>query len=894
MSHRYVYNTKILLICVETFAIDGNAVKAENSIPGLVNDLSNELFENLEMTQNESNQGSLSPTAAFLLSFPVVSASGGKNAEVESSLTSSNLISGTTLNLYNSPPNDLIDSISSLFDEAPVNRGTNNIHSCHNSSPINKKSPKVHSKTASVNITTNNAASNKDDETTRLTQSSTTNNTEILKTTKVNNRIKMEPPLNDTKAYPSESSNQSGFKVDPIHSVTVAPFTFSLDSNSITPSIAIPKPQLNFNSSLSLSIVNTTNCFYESLSSIGAISNNSGNAIAANVASTAHYTLPRLSQNTDTNSYMPQPLSFSFTLTTPTTSNATATTVITSAGMSSSILNSAAVSSTAPSTVAQTFPLPPLSTMPYHHRLPHTTTESTNFSFALTPSISTGPMASTQKHIISNDTISSYNSFGFDAPINFPSLIHHPFEYPLDENKKKVPDIVGYDKKKYNKTTNDQFANDGHDLKRTKQTENHYHHQLNAEFIGNSDKMTNVSKIFKSNKQQHVNWMTSTTNDSKLTHTGSNNYYLSHPYSLQREETLPWSPSRIMEPVNFMPTPILPNLHGDLALNTEKINVYADVNIQSYQRKGSDYCGNKREYISQHNPINYYHNLQTTGPPPIPPLASKPYGSTSSNNSFLSVTQLVDQERNEKQYSNASNFRRPSLSSSIKLKPSITSNFEASYVYNEPFSNYSAEALIAQNKTSFVHEKKLKTSLSFMSSSSSHIDAHTPQNTLGDYPNDIFNPLYPQTNGIASSETDNFSIYSTYESGLAGGMPSQSSNNQQNAYVKSSNHSSQYPVSTGPSTSTFQHSNGKPLCYNYASANTNTANVNLAPATQHRSESVFRMDHKKASHNQSNGNVASAISNNNSAITNFNLSTICPEINNDTNEYMSIQKDYAA
>lgn len=473
-----------------------------------------------------------------------------------------------------------------------------------------------------------------------------------------------------------------------------------------------------------------------------------------------------------------------------------------------------------------------------------------------------------------------------------------------------------------------------------------------------------TQKVEKAVTKQHVNWMTSTTDLQKNDYpiippldytqpaTIPNHYlppaqlsnsqkntdiYFAHPIG---EENFQWSPNKLIDTPNINST-TLPNLHGDLALNSI---------TPKPQTSTQDKSKNLKLMLPSH--MQSQHNV-TSNP----------------TNSYFSVSQLVDhpksvtqpksyddsvlQQKISKPSSNHSRFKQKDSKKVVKPASNVsnfTPNiFVESFAYNEPLkqnnsNNYSAEALISMHPSK-KETKPISSNYANQSEYCNQLDTYNNMDYLNEPNYNYYNNSYfPQITDNEYFCSGSYSDQQFHNKSTRSTVPptkhltsiadtSYSSHTSQNNLYsfphpsgKLCQQSSQYKNSTQLSTSynqsrSYANANKKqfkqdlfPSYDPNASTNYFTPSLNInTPILPHppliptphnipsnddfnytshlnyptslAKTSTYPTVQQMSENNQGNlmlhGNVGGNAGN---LVTNFNLSTICPEINDKTRQ----------
>lgn len=806
------------------------------------NELSNNLLEDFNINQTETNHASLSPTAAFLLSFPVVSSTSSKPIETETAYS-------TGLNMLDKSSNQqndhiLFENISTFFGiDSTASPSVNKNESTTCGITVD---PQKHSKEKRKHKASNFSGCSGQQHNNILDKQIENIGSDLSGANSVafSNSTVASLSANQQNTIKHIDKHQSKYNVQERNTV----------KNEGTPlntqKLLFGLPSSNTPASTSATECSNPSDFYESLSSIGMpnIQNLTTTSYATNVSgSNTNYTISSLSQPRkpiESTTFIAQP-PFTFSLTRPATSDPIYSDNMTRTASHKSVVqkldtngsqynvkstanktmptkhsitdrfitptpsfdtnhsntfnpfsfdNSTTVSAAAslPINTSQTYPLSSVGSLPsfpYHsgaHLLGSTaaTTIASNnqFTFTLTPTTAANPI----NVLAANHEPTTTNTF---SSLPFDGSSH--FDFQQDKRNEIMAEKLRQSpipSKRSHSHSHSQSQSQYETLKpRSNQT-------VEEKKITSTSKLSQDKKHLSPTKvsrlgKQHVNWMTSASSSNKTSNStvfdfpSTTSHYPYHQHQHQhhtqsQDENLQWSPNRILDTPNFIPTPVLPTLHGDLALNTISNSITC---VGS--KHDSDVVKNntiKRQSIDRktYSSDKKMPNMQQFGQFPTS-------GSVSSNENpapnILSVSQLVEQSPQTYKYDYTHDYDAKVHSNKHKIKETnnqrekyytksngiVPNSFNSGHSDLNSFlpmpehhnnkhtnnsNNYSAEALISTTSThsnaQSNHAKRHKTM-----NSSCTLPAPTDyyQNTQNcnnmDYSgggNDIYNPYYAQ------------------------------------------------------------------------------------------------------------------------------------------------------
>lgn len=616
-----------------------------NSVLPQVSELPNDLLASLQVPQHDSHlqHESLSPTAAFLMSFPVVSAvTGGRMVDGENNADTSSphLLQLDDLSAkHQHSDNNLLDNISSLFTTKDYDRFVEDV--AKNGSGIRPSDdffdfqlkPITNPRKLTVSVSTSLFTPD------ILPAAPIYHSVSGYSTAPL---VPLQPtPVMSSTLFPTASCSISGPSFDflnknagiRLNSDCLADnsgFTFSLTSTTTT---------LPTSASCALATARSEKSygFYDSLSTIGAsyahtmttTKSNQSSQLTSSTSYTSALSLSSSSTNPkplSTNYTQHSPFTFSLSATTGTKSSLCSSTTLPkhiTVTTSSSVYNSQhssqhntynpfafdnipSIPSVRESVVqsqftfsltSQTNTMPVDSKLPnYHHHQQSNTHVQPQFTFSLTTQCSTHPIDTHSKsHNPQQQTSSTLNPFSIDYNI-IPDIkpkmsTQLPFRLsgsvpPPPLNHKMFPTPNGGGKA----------------------------HQSNL------PKYTASKTSKSSNPRQSINWMTGTSSTEDFQYPIPNRSEMYFPPSV--DETFTWSPNKLLDTSMNINSATLPTLHGDLALNTFAMKPISALQKIDKSQKSID---------SFLTPLAI--PLPTTPPPPTPA-------------NFFSVSNLVETRRN--------------------------------------------------------------------------------------------------------------------------------------------------------------------------------------------------------------------------------------------------------
>lgn len=668
-------NQSVIASASKQINIENKESNEENTTNENEKDLTDELFESfrLPQTPNESNPNTLSPTAAFLLSFPVVSTvSNSKPTETENSFTeSANIL---RLDEKTNQPKDhsLFESISSILNDlsdvsdAKTIQNTDITDDAQFSYCVSKNRAVAVSKTDIVD----DANKNK-----RKTIERSYHSTQQLNSKYIQNHSQSN----------SDSNNKTGKCISNVKRLANTeikkPYTSEYLSSSTSHDLAYNKqyPTLSKSSNENVTTPSTEN-FYVSLSTLGLPMKSaipSSTPINSSVSSHFNFQISSLTQPRniiESRALIADP-PFTFSLTKTTETPTTAVNTMKPVGDTQSFIerNQTATSRNNSNKTKKISPIK------------HSTSDRYT--------------APTEPTVSSINRCNAYNPFAFDNPSisnvlstssslalgnlittsSSTSSMSTPFTFTLTPTFSSIPTntsmlsnhdplfSTSYDMPLLN-STNSISKNQS---KKDKATERDY-------FYSPKNSKTNqaITSVSSKTGKNHVNWMTSTVNKA-----AQDFDFSSIPFCSTTDDNTTWSTNRIIDNTNLISSTTLPMLQGDLSLNTISSNysnncrheMEATKKIHSSKSISPQKCSSKlmhnrkheqssQQHSSKYNKneksVNsYHHNYSAAGA--IAPLTSSSSSSIRNNessqsvNNFHSVSQLLDQER---QISNKDNY----------------------------------------------------------------------------------------------------------------------------------------------------------------------------------------------------------------------------------------------
>lgn len=854
---------------------NSNASSQNNVSTSTPTELPNDLLESLDIPQNENSTGCLSPTAAFLMSFPVVSSGTNRTNEHDSlhqlSPSESGILDLDGKNGMNSNDQQLLDNISSLLSVPLVTKTISKVTDIITDYAGNESctnvlaTPSQSEKSGAVMLNNELATKSVDD---KLNGSSIGKGSmpshilgNLLPTITA---LPAEKPRDYFEPFQTFDEILESLKSSPSK-----PLVKAAKAPSITNSISNKKseiPNFSFSSNIRPSIqselkkrVTTAPTetsalyskpygFYETLSSIKpvAIASNPSNMTSAisSTSSNSHasfnYSIPKLvSTNASSGTFScsnsvystPQTSSLAKNTTHSAQGGVVKTTKATSQcnpfnidqiGLSSGSKSTSSsfvfpppiisfssentynpysfdpLASKNPNSISTnlTQPLPPFRNIPFT-QLQHNEIQST-----ATSTYSVSSVVTNSKHLpISTEIKPSVKqiplpNFNFDTTFSKPSIVAKDCKIP--QNNLLKPFNNGPE-------ANNQGSVNNYASVSQKNLDN-LRKNRTAATMGNS-----------SNTQKpHVNWMTSVDNQKRSTdhmtlnftsaNTFTSNTYTpisQTPFPLL-EDNVPWSPNRLLDSNHFTSVPVLPTLHGDLALNTiggDNANASSVPNF-NLNPKHSLAAPSLQTPTKVLQPSSGYFvqksNIDRTNQFNALPIETNNSNNTNQSN-FFSVSQLVDDTRDQKRnkqanrrlsYSHKStsgsgNEDRPSnqvnnidgfvvphsaqtqatvQSSNLQFQPQSqlmpSTSFNDTYSIpmltseptklpsQQPSSNYSAEALISTPIIAHQINSSAKKKSTFAASNSLSQEFYNPSESIIDFSssNDIYNPYFTHNN----------------------------------------------------------------------------------------------------------------------------------------------------
>ncbi|XP_059621595.1 uncharacterized protein LOC132265113 [Phlebotomus argentipes] len=752
------------------------------SAPLSHSDLSNDIFASLQVPSGGSNTGCLSPTAAFLMTFPVVSsAGGGKNPETVMSEDSPGNSGNVTNQAVETGKEDqeaenssvLLDNLSSLF-------GTRDDYTGLYSTENLEKTPQKHSEKIStdsavvpnpIRIRTDMGAIPQKTMDTQIPTSFTETFSSFDYSLSNNCGSKI-----NSSVFPSYTAIPLLPEMAPVVSTTNATkceFTFSLTKTSSTAPCSSYKADTLYNPFSFASTSSSNSVINSSCPPVPPMDTNLGLPLPLNISSSIYSNVQDDVSNKTQGSF-----TFSLTNTTSAPSYYS---------KSSTNLNISFPGNDSYNTYN-----------PFSFNDPvgikQTSDTSTNFSFCLTSS--TGKTAPIYTSTSSYNTL---NPFSIDATLqtsnyrqqNFESAKNYQF-YPSQGQKQpsQKPQSNKYQQKDASRTQNVQQ----HQKSPAKKTQNQQSKYHNVNWMTNSDYQGKSNDF-------HIPPpldFTHTPNHAASTFTypppppptlgtidlkSKSDIFFAHP----PEESFSWSPnklSNVLEPPaihNYMPQTALPTLHGDLALSTTTPSA-----VISHEPQ--------KEKNPVQNSLEGYQEQQQQQQQP---------------GNFLSVSQLLVEQNKKgkktKQIKNVDDTARKSMKQEKKqfhcMNPpgnysDQTLNYSDTVRGNQYSNIYSAESLIGYNSKkdkASGQQNYHQASLDLPSSGGNLFPGIELNNDINYNSNILFNPptsstfVPPPQNCMSMFPENDFYDYS----GKAGG-PSKSGQ-QQNAYYFNKSHQNGLP-----------------------------------------------------------------------------------------------------
>lgn len=639
-------------------------------------DLTDELFGNfpLPQTLNESNPNTLSPTAAFLLSFPVVStASSSKPTESEITCSDEKQNQSKDHNLFESI-SSILNDLNEVPDGDKTNEPSNDIHFsyCSSEGKMNSCAVVGSQSTHSNHLGKNKAKSNDLESVSKAMAENNGSKNE-------NSRMLKEQFLDIGKSDVSKimkngTKRQSSAEISPSLS-----FPHQLTSNKSAPKSTLPiTSHSNKNHS----------DFYESLSTLGLPTKSTLASPSTNNTVSSHFNFQISSLTQPRNIIESRALiadpPFTFSLT---KSIETVTTT---------------------SSFVQT---QPTSRMNKNSKKLSPAKQTTNDRFCI-PSTDTKTTATNRNN--------TYNPFSFDNPpvlstsssMSLPNFnnacsaasMSTPFTFTLTPTFSTVPANAPL------LSNTDPLYSSSVDMpllsvatvasKHLKKDRSHL--ELTSEKITAASNR-NVKHFTAPNHikpvKNHVNWMTSCMNK-PVSDSSSEFGLISHTSSIDDHSA--WSdPHRtIVDNAHFITTPALPMLQGDLALNTISNNVCSNVPkleieirkphskaISPIKAQSKQSINRKVDYSSAGNKFNRNEKNSLPQPPANQSVRSNENHST---NNFHSVSQLLDQDRqstNKMNYFNVIDNKHQSKDLSFDAKQKFNSKYDENNSSNHQFND---------------------------------------------------------------------------------------------------------------------------------------------------------------------------------------------------------------
>lgn len=664
-----------------------NVDNANSSVP-VTSELPNDLLASLQVPQHDSHE-SLSPTAAFLMSFPVVSAvSGGRMIDGENTVDTNtpHLLQLDELSAkHQHSDNNLLDNITSLFTTKDYDRFVEDV--AKNGSGVRPSEeffdfqlkPITNPRKLTVSVSTSLFTPD--------IPAPIYHNLSGYSTAPL---VPLQPPsVMSSTLFPTLTDlSSSGPSFDFLNKnagirlnndCLADNFTFSLTSTTTT----LPTSSA---CALATDCAEKSYGFYDSLSTIGAsyaptMTITKSNQPAQLTSSTIYTSALSLSSSSanrkppgSTNYTQHTPFTFSLSATTgmkPSLRSATTLPKHMTVTTSSSVHNSQQASQhntynpfafdnipsipTVRESVVQpqfTFSLTTqTNTMPldsklpnYHHHQQSNARIQPQFTFSLTSQCSTHPIDTQSKsHNPQQQTSSTLNPFSIDYNILPDVRPRMSAQLPFRLSGPVPPPPLNH--KMY--ATGGGEANQSHSLPKPNKS---------------------------SNPRQSINWMTGTSSTEDFQYPMPSRTEMFFPPTV--DETFTWSPNKLLDTSMNINSATLPNLHGDLALNTFAMKPISALQKIDKSQKSLD------TFLT---PLAM--PLPTTPPPP------------SAN--FFSVSNLVENTRRNKvttvDHKSQSIENRSKITSSA---PNIFIESFASYsTATEPkqqiSTTYSAEALLS-------------------------------------------------------------------------------------------------------------------------------------------------------------------------------------------------------
>lgn len=838
-----------------------------NVVMPTASEIPNDLLESLEIPQNENSSGCLSPTAAFLMSFPVVASSTNRPNETDQlhqlSPSASEMLDLDGKHGINTNDQQLLDNISSLLSAAPLTNKSNpksvdiiNGFSYTATGSHELATTKSSGEAARDGLTTKPFAKDS-----RLSTAKDNSNQNILLNLHPSiSAPAIEKPKEFFEPFQTFDEILESLKSSPSKPVLKAAKApditgvfsnkecdipnFSFSSN-LRPQAELKK-RVTTMSTESSALYSKPYGFYETLSSIKPVAavSKPSNSIATTPFTPAvshassNYSIPKLvNANNDVSGFSSPEYKYNLPETTNTGTNRIQS-AETGLGKATNITNQSnqlnqfninAIGSLGDSkTTSSSFAFPPpiISFSSENTFNPYTFDPLASSKVATSiPSNFTQPLPSFRNIPFTQLHQNQIQSTAATTPSSVPLITTSSRNLPVSSVAKAttVPSSLP------NFTFDAPYSKSSGGSKDCKMPSNSHLpiNQKNMDHVKNSNKTksatSSVNSSNSSTQKSHVNWMTSVDNQKKpsadhltLNFTPSANTFTQNTYTAMPqtplsflEDNVPWSPNRLLDSSHFTSVPVLPTLHGDLALNTisgdgPHLSSVPNFNLNAkhsasasslqtptkIQQSGSGYYSHKAtpDRSNQVNSLPIDHN------------SSNVTGQSQSN--FFSVSQLVDDKRDHKrnkqasrrlsytqkpasmsghdqrisrQMNNSHRFTAPhAVQSQISGQSSNPPQFHsqppplASTPFNDSYSipmltaesakppnqqpsnNYSAEALISHQSSANAKRKP-----SFVASSSLSQEFYNPSESLMEFStsNDIFNPYFTHNNLSSSDST---------------------------------------------------------------------------------------------------------------------------------------------
>lgn len=667
------------------------AIENLESVENIANEkeLTDELFGHfpLPQTLNESNPNTLSPTAAFLLSFPVVStASSSKPTESEITFSDEKQNQSKDHNLFESI-SSILNDLNEVPDGGKMNESSNDIHFSYCSSK-----GKLNSCAVVGSQLTHSTHSNKKKAKSNTRESFSKAMAENNESTKNENSQMLKERFVDigkpsvSKITKNETKQQSSAEISP---------SLPFHSHHLTGNKSAPKSTLPITSHSN----ENHSDFYESLSTLGLPTKSTLASTSTNntVSSPFNFQISSLTQPRniiESRALIADP-PFTFSLT-KSTETVTTTSSITQTQTSSRMNKIPKKLSPAKQTTNDHFCIPSTDT-----KIAVTNRNNTYnpFSFDNPPVLSTSSSMSLPN--FNNNACSAAamsTSFTFTLTPTFSTV---PANAPLLSNADSL----------YSSSVDMPLSSvatvPSKHLKKDR-----FHVELTPEKMSSASSKN--SKHFPTSNSRkpvknHVNWMTSCM--SKPVIDSSSEFGLiSHASSIDDHSA--WSDHhRIVDNAHFITTPALPMLQGDLALNTISNTVCSNVQrlevenrklhskaISPIKAQSKQSINRKVDYSSAGNKFNKIEkNSLIQAAPAIQSIRSNENQST---NNFHSVSQLLDQDRqttNKMNYFNVIDDKQQSKDPSFHAKQKFNSKYDENnsnnHQFNDKFALHSSGAV---------------------------------------------------------------------------------------------------------------------------------------------------------------------------------------------------------